>query len=845
MAGIFVPGRGPLHAKLVILGEAPGQREEEQRRPFVGPSGKLLESYLLRVGINPLHVRYENVYPFRPFGREGTISAVPKEELETWKEDCLARLDSLSHAQMIVPVGNTALSCVTGYSQILLRRGSMYQWKNVYGTAVKVIPTLHPAAILRDMTLEYRTIQDWQRIARELHKGPEVVYPERHFMLDPTEDYFWGWYEDVKMAGEVGIPLSIDIETNPSQKKILCVGFAGSRDLGVSLSWTHEHKAWIRTLCSSAQPKLLQGGLYDCYWLKMFGIDVKNYCYDSLALSHLLRPNNRHSLAYMASIFTDEPYYKGGDDPDEEKVWEGKDWYSLLEYNARDAMVTYEIGYETLWPLVQARGLTQQYWEQYQALFDPLLALMIHGVGINQEEMAVMYATTQHAATAAMAQAQKLVGHTLFPFKTKGEAALYAQRALGEDSAALQKAISRLRLPLEHIWAGIQARGISDKVLAFLLYKDWQLPLQKHRKTGTTTTDENALRKLLQTVEKRRDLTKAQFLRAVLTYRHQRKLSEFYSPTRLDEDGRLRCTYSYNTRPGRLSSKKNPMGGGTNLQNQSRKARGMFIPDKGCLMAEIDLSQIQARFVYVMAYQVTGDPSLLRLATMHPSDGDIHTESAAQMFHVAPEQVSKEQRYKGKVTEHASNFGLQAEHLQEVFLKGEEGIVVSIQECQELLKRKFQAKPGILEWQRSIREEALRDKKLTNAWGMTLDLSYERPGEDLWRKCYAWKPQSDEARHLNGLGLIPLWRYLKENTRKSKINLQCHDALVLSVRMEEAYEVITYCVRSLEQVRKYYGVDLSIPCAVKIGLTWQGAHEWKSLPGAAEFQEKAEEIFHG
>jgi DNA polymerase I-like protein with 3'-5' exonuclease and polymerase domains len=757
-------------------------------------------------------------------------------------DDCLARLDALSSLQVIVPVGNTALTCLLGLSQISLRRGSIYPWQNIYGRGVKVIPTLHPAAILRDTTLEYRTVKDWERIAREIKRGSDVVYPERHFMLDPSEEFFWGWWSEVS---ERDTPLAIDIETNPREKKILCVGFAGSSDLGVSLSWTREHKTWIKQVCALSQPKILQNGLYDLYWLRMYGIEVKNYCYDTLAMSHLLRANEKHSLAFLTSISTDEPYYKGGEDPDDEKVWEGKDWYKLLEYNARDCMVTYEVGWERLWPLVQDRGLIGKYFDYYQSLYAPLLDLMTHGVNVDQEMMGETYEATQAAATQAMAQAQALVGTQLFTFKTKGEAALYAQRVLGEDSEQIQKAVARLRTPLEQVWAGILDRGISDKVLARLLYNQWQLPTQKHRKTGSTTTDENALRKLLQKVEKRGDHLKSQFLRAVLQHRHQRKLAEFYSPARLDEDGRMRCEYSYNTRPGRLNSKKNPMGGGTNLQNQSRKVRGMFIPDKDCLMCEIDLSQIQARFVYVMAYQVTGDVSLLRLATMHPSDGDIHTESAAQMFHCTPEQVTKEQRYKGKVTEHASNFGLQAEHLQEVFLKGEEGIAVSIQECQELLKRKFEAKPGILAWQRAIREEALREKKLTSTWGIELDLTYERPGEDLWRKCYAWKPQADEAKHLNLLGLVPTWRYIKEKGYKSKINLQCHDALVFSLRPSEAFDIVQFCVKSLEQVRNYYGVDLSIPCAIKVGKNWQGEHEWKSLPTEEAFMEVAKEVLDG
>lgn len=840
MSTQYVPGRGPLDACICVLGEAPGRTEIEQGRPFVGASGRLQEGYMRRVGIDPTQVRYENVYPMLPPGRGGIITSVPKEELARWKEDCLARLDALTHAQIIVPVGNTALACVTGLQQISLRRGSLYEWRNIYGRQVKVIPTIHPAAILRDTTLEYRTVKDWERIAREVERGSEVVYPQRQFILDPPRELLeaWEWNEEY---------LCIDIETNPKAKKILCVGFSCDSRIGISLSWTAKNKEIIRELCGNETPKLLQNGLYDLYWLRMFGVEVRNYQYDCLAMHHLLHPTEKHSLAFMTSIYTDEPYYKGGEDEDEEKVWEKEkiDWYALQEYNARDCMVEYEVGVERLWPLLKERGLEDHYFERYAHLFEPLLDMMTHGIAVDTEMMQKAYDEYTSEAMEQVEKAQQICGDLLFTFKTKGERALYYQRKFGVDDEEAQRAIGRLRKDHDEIIKDIDERGISSKILADILYKKWKLPPVRNRKTGKITTDEHTLRQLLQKVEKRGETEQALFLRCVLRYRHIKKLSEFYSPSRLDEDGRMRCEYTYATRPSRLSSRKNPMGGGANLQNQSRKVRGMFRADSGCVLVEVDLSQIQARFVYVMAYVASGDTKLLDLAQSKPWVTNIHRLNAVEMFHVPYDQVNEQQYYKAKITEHASNFGLEALHLQEVFLKGEEGIHVSIQECIDLIQRKFTAKPGIRDWQRSIREEYLHTKKLKNAWGDEIDLSYERPGEDLWRKCYAWKPQIDEARHMNLLGLIPTWRYIKEKKYKSHINMQVHDALVFSLFPEEAYDITKFCVESLEQEREYYGVKLVIPCSVKMGKTWVGGKEWKKMPGKEEFEKGIKEVMYG
>ncbi len=861
MAGKYIPGRGPLTALLCVLGEAPGQREQESGRPFVGPSGQLQEGYMKRAGIDPSQMRYENVYPFMPPGKGGVITSVPREELAQWSEDCLARLDQLTEVKIIVPVGNTALSCLTGFTKITQRRGSIYQWQQNTGRKVKVIPTIHPAAILRDTTLEYRTVKDWERIARELLRDPQVVYPSREFLLDPSPEILETWLGLLEQQPP-NHPLYIDIETNPKAKKILCVGFAFGSDLGVSLSWTGKYKEVIKSLCESDRPKGLQNGLYDCYWLRMYGIEVRRYERDCLAMNHLLRPNDTHSLAYMTSIHTDEPYYKGGDDEDDEKIWEREkiDWYALQEYNARDGMVEWEIGEEKLWPLVCERGLEDIYYERYVALFPPLLDMMTHGVKVDREIMQEQYQQYMQEALACKVQAEELCLRQLFTITGKARQVVYKKISGQSLTPEDEKALTRLRTPIEEVEQEILEKGISNDVLKDLLYKQWRLPQQRSRKTRALTVDENALRKLLQVVEKRGEGIQGQFIQAVLRYRYTKKLSEFYAPSRIDEDGRMRCEYTYATRPSRLASRKNPMGGGANLQNQSRKVRGMFLADYECVLVEVDLSQIQARFVYAMAYQVSSDPRLLKLATNKPWIDDIHSENAAAMFGVSYSsfmfdmqrekddplrQEREQQRYKGKIVEHASNFGLQASHLQEVFLKGEFGIYVSLRECEELIHKKFQAKPGILDWQRSIREEILGTGGLTNAWEDRIDLSYERPGEDLWRKGYAWKPQSDEARHMNLLGLIPVHRYIKEKGYKSKLNMQVHDALVMSHRPEESYDITRFLVESLEQEREYYGVTLSIPCSVKVGKTWKGEWEWKKMPEREEYERKIEEVLRG
>ncbi len=223
----FVSGRGPMDAHIVCVGEAPGRQEEAQGRPFVGPSGRLQDAWIRAAGLDPGRIRFENVVPYMPPG--GHIEAVPWEELEQWKEDCRVRLDEMASVRVIVPTGNVALStllnCAPSQAKITQRRGSIYLWSQASGRQVKVIPIIHPAAVLREegergqedglkmkKNYEARCRMDWCKVAREVKRGIENIPPSRALWTQPSSPL---WQEFVLDFVQSGAPLSFDIETNP------------------------------------------------------------------------------------------------------------------------------------------------------------------------------------------------------------------------------------------------------------------------------------------------------------------------------------------------------------------------------------------------------------------------------------------------------------------------------------------------------------------------------------------------------------------------------------------------------------------------------------------------------
>ncbi|MGB9703127.1 MAG: uracil-DNA glycosylase family protein [Candidatus Micrarchaeia archaeon] len=153
----FVPGEGNLNAKIFIVGQAPGREEDEQRRPFVGKAGKLLDEILKKNRIKRRECYITSVVQFFPFNnREPT-----KEEVEM----CLPYLKkqiSIVEPKIIVLLGNVAANAF-GFS--LKERG--YHKSLNYNFFV----TFHPAAALRgNVEAKKALIEDFKKIKELL--GP-------------------------------------------------------------------------------------------------------------------------------------------------------------------------------------------------------------------------------------------------------------------------------------------------------------------------------------------------------------------------------------------------------------------------------------------------------------------------------------------------------------------------------------------------------------------------------------------------------------------------------------------------------------------------------------------------
>ena len=213
-------------------------------------------------------------------------------------------------------------------------------------------------------------------------------------------------------------------------------------------------------------------------------------------------------------------------------------------------------------------------------------------------------------------------------------------KALGAFGDLLARRSAELEQQI-YAMAGEEFNINSPKQLGEILFGKLGLPHGKKTKTGWST-NADVLEKLRY---------EAPIVGAVLEYRQYAKLKSTYAEGLLkamDPDGRVRTSFQMTvTATGRLSSTE------PNLQNIPTRTdlgseiRRMFIPAEGCVLVDADYSQIELRLLAHMA----GDEAMI---AAFRSGGDFHAETAAKVFHVAPDQVTHEMRRQAK----AVNFGI-------------------------------------------------------------------------------------------------------------------------------------------------------------------------------------------
>lgn len=767
---MIVPGEGKLESKIWLIGEAPGPNEEKHGKPFCGGAGNILEGILKGVGIQRSDCYIDNVMQERPTGNNfGAFYADkarynPKDILLKRHHELKALIQK-HRPNVVVALGNEPLYALTGNKSILKWRGSIL---NCHGT--KVIPTVHPAAVMRMFSLQPIASLDFQRIKVE-SESPTLPTPYQDiFKVNPSFGEVMHYLEEVLPKQSY---LAFDIETLPDKEAIMCIGFAWSKQTAICIplffstsSWwsIEEEMAIIKAICklfdNTSIKFIAQNAQYDLtYIYDKWRASVPGLWMDTMIAFHCVYPELRKSLAFLTSVYTKRPYYKddGGQGKTPEQEW---------IYNCKDVCATYECAMAIYKELEEFKTL-ELYQKIPHKLILPLLRMQSKGIMINEPKQKQLSKELGEKEMELQARMEKALGKPLNPF--------------------------------------------SPKQMKEFLYEDLCLPKQfkmgtlKGKRVKVVTADEEAIIVL-------QKLTDNPVLSLVLEIRGLRKLRSTYVDAKLERNGRMCCSYFITgTETGRLSSKKSIYGRGTNLQNVPRLPviRSMFIADPGMLMINADLSQAEARIVSHLAEDA-------RMQRLFEEGGDIHTRNAAMIFGVTTDKVQKPQRQIAKSLVHGANYGIGKDKFAKL-------IGSTPNKAQGFLNQYHNLYMGLRLWHLKVQEHLGRTRIMRTPLGRAR-MFFGRWSQELVREAIAYVPQSTVGDLLNW-GIVRCWNALPP---KWELLMQNHDAVVAQVPEDTPPEQIVKFFKHYYEIPfEVNGKMIKIPIDIKIGKNWGEMKELK------------------
>jgi DNA polymerase len=158
----IVFGEGNPQARLVFVGEGPGADEDASGRPFVGRAGQLLDKIIVAIGMKREDVYIANIVKCRPPGNR----TPEREEVDTCEPFLLRQL-AVIRPEVIVALGSPAFQCLLRTRESITRaRGDWRDWNGI-----KVMPTFHPAFLLRSPDKKREVWEDMKKVRDYLNSN--------------------------------------------------------------------------------------------------------------------------------------------------------------------------------------------------------------------------------------------------------------------------------------------------------------------------------------------------------------------------------------------------------------------------------------------------------------------------------------------------------------------------------------------------------------------------------------------------------------------------------------------------------------------------------------------------
>jgi DNA polymerase-1 len=513
--------------------------------------------------------------------------------------------------------------------------------------------------------------------------------------------------------------------------------------------------------------KIGQNLKYDISMLAQYGISVKGKMFDTMLAHYLLEPEQRHNMDYLAEVYLNYITI-----PIEDLIGKGRQQKTMREvpieltkeYAAEDADITLQL-YEKLLPLLKENGVEKLFYEIEMPLVPVLSRMEANGVKIDTQNL---------------------------------------QQISDEFGGEIRKIEEEI-----YTLAGTPFNIASPKQLGEVLFEKLKIDEKaKKTKTGQYATGEEVLQKLLH---------KHPIIQKILDYRSFTKLKSTYLdalPALVNpKDGLIHTSYNQAvTATGRLSS-NNP-----NLQNipvrtaQGREIRRAFVPrSPQYTLLAADYSQIELRIIA----HLSQDPAMVADFNL---GHDIHAATAAKVFHVPMNEVTKEQRSRAKAVNFGIIYGMSAFGLAE-------RMELSRSEAADIIKKYFEEYAGIKEYMnRSIalarergyaetilgRRRYLRD---INGANSVVRGFAERNAINA--------PIQGSSADMIKIAMIGIHKEMQRLKMQSKMMLQVHDELVFDAHLDELD-----ALKAIVNDKMVNALPLSVPVVVEMntGNNWLEAH---------------------
>lgn len=506
---------------------------------------------------------------------------------------------------------------------------------------------------------------------------------------------------------------------------------------------------------------------YDYKVLKNYNIEVEGKLFDTMVAHYLLNPDGRHGMDYLSEMYLD---YKPvsiesliGKKGKNQRTLRDVDVQTQTDYAAEDADVTFQL-YELFAPQLAKENLEDLFYNVEMPLMKVLAKIELTGVKLDNNWLA------------------------------------QESKDLENDLKILESKIFEL--------SGEEFNMNSPKQLGEILFEKMQLdPKAKKTKTGQYATSEDVLQKLS---------SKHEIIPQILEYRTLQKLKSTYVdalPGQIDKkDDRVHTNFSQTTAAtGRLAS-VNP-----NLQNipirtlRGQQIRGAFVSDEGKKIISADYSQIELRLIA----EISGEQNMIKA---FQNGEDIHASTAAKLFNIPLEDVTKIQRSQAKTV----NFGII--YGQGAFALAEQ-TGLSRTEAKKMIDSYYETYPRLKEYM------AEQVKKAQDFGYVETILGRKRHLKDINSSNFVVKahaernavnaPIQGSAADIIKLAMIKIDSELETQNLQTKMLLQVHDELLFESPLEELETAKALIKKEMESA-----FPTNVPLVVEVGVgdNWLEAH---------------------